>query len=167
MRSMRQIYPALNPERVTNERSSVAVSWPSSCLVATGALSCFHLFERCEGVFLPHGSPSVHHAPLLTPTITFGRWVSCGSCSQVDIRHTSPKQRPGSGAVPGPFDSLAQPSRATCEHRENAGIQRELVHPARRLSCRLCRSWWELAARRSRVRVGLQPGAMLEEVRLL
>ena len=54
--------------------------------------------------------------------------------------------------MPGPFDSLAQPSRATCERGEKAGVRRGLVRPARHLSCRLCRSRWDLAAGSSRVR---------------
>lgn len=66
----------------------------------------------------------------------------------------------------GPSDSLAQPSRATCERGQNVGIQRRLLRPARRLSCRLCRSRWDLAAGSSRVGVGLQPGAVMEEGRL-
>lgn len=43
MRSIRQIYLALNPDRVTNGRRSVTVSWLSSCLAVTAVLSCFYL----------------------------------------------------------------------------------------------------------------------------
>lgn len=48
----RQIYPALNPDRVTSQTSCVAVPWPFFSLLPLGATSSF-FFLVTRGVFFP------------------------------------------------------------------------------------------------------------------
>lgn len=71
MRSMRQIYPALNLDQLTNERNSVAESRPSFCLAATGALS--HLYRgkmlaSSEDLFAQPGGTQ-------QPAVAVSEWV--------------------------------------------------------------------------------------------
>lgn len=112
-------------------------------------------------VFLPHVSPAAHCALLLTQDITFGRWESRESCSKEGIWHTAPKQGPENGAVPGPFDSLAQSPEPPV-----SGGKR--WHSARAHSLRLApqlQAVLEPVGPRGCVRVGWWLGAMLEEGR--
>lgn len=71
--------------------------------------------------------------------------------------------------VPGPFDSLARTSQATCDLGGGGGgcwCPVRVHFPAWGLSCKLYQSLQDLATGSAGVGTGLQPGAALEEGRL-